>query len=131
MKIPITVVGCAHYTTTALVLLLFQLGCFCLTLLCPRYYWYIDALGASTDIETVGSFNWRMYICLFFAWLVVYLCIFKGIISSGKVMMEWHFYLHESDTGTCCTLHLCIGGVFHGYLPVCCAYHSIFSWCDS
>ena len=50
-----------------------------------RYFWYNSAVGASTDIATGGTFNWKLLLCLFAAWVLIYLCLFRGIESSGKV----------------------------------------------
>ena len=50
-----------------------------------RYYWYTSALQATGDINVAARFNWQMWLCLLLAWVVVYLCLFKGIQSSGKV----------------------------------------------
>lgn len=50
-----------------------------------RYFWYNDALGASDDIGRAASFNWKLFLCLLLAWVVVYLCLFRGIKSAGKV----------------------------------------------
>jgi hypothetical protein len=43
------------------------------------------ALGISSGIDDMGEVKWDMCLCLLFAWIVVYLCICKGIKSSGKV----------------------------------------------
>ncbi|XP_072031705.1 sodium- and chloride-dependent GABA transporter 1-like [Amphiura filiformis] len=40
----------------------------------------------STGLEDMGGLNWQMVLCLFFAWILVYLCICKGVKSSGKVV---------------------------------------------
>ena len=64
----------ATYTVTAL-----SLSPHC------RYYWYTSAAEASEDIGVAARFNWQMFICLLLAWIFVYLCLFKGIQSSGKV----------------------------------------------
>ena len=50
-----------------------------------RYYWYKNTLEATEDISVAGEFNWRVMLTLLAAWFVVYLCMFKGIQSSGKV----------------------------------------------
>lgn len=50
-----------------------------------RYFWYTNALDASESIGDVGGFNWRVFLTLFAGWVIVYLCIFRGIKSSGKV----------------------------------------------
>ena len=50
-----------------------------------RYFWYNDALDASESISYARTFNWKLFLCLLLAWVVVYLCLFRGIKSSGKV----------------------------------------------
>ena len=42
-------------------------------------------LAISDGIENMGIVKWDLCLCLLFAWIVVYLCICKGIKSSGKV----------------------------------------------
>ncbi|KAH3765804.1 sodium- and chloride-dependent GABA transporter ine [Pelomyxa schiedti] len=49
-------------------------------------FFYEDALNLSQDISHVGSTVWAMWGCLFAAWVLTYLCIFKGIKSSGKIV---------------------------------------------
>lgn len=76
---------------------MFQPGLLC------RYYWYNTALEASSDIAVAGVFNWRMLLCLMAAWVIIYLCLFKGIQSSGKVSCQWDnhiFCLHVQCTRT-------------------------------
>lgn len=50
------------------------------------YFWYRNALEISTSIEDTQGVKWKMLLCLIFAWVVVYACIWKGIKSSGKVI---------------------------------------------
>jgi len=50
-----------------------------------RYYWYNRVIRVSDDIGDAGEFNWQLLICMFCAWLITYLCLFRGIKSSGKV----------------------------------------------
>ncbi len=51
-----------------------------------EYYWYQRALAVSVDIEsTGGGLNWKLFGCLFVGWVVTYLCVLKGVKSSGKV----------------------------------------------
>lgn len=38
-----------------------------------------------SSIGEFGGFTMHMTICLVLAWFVVYLCVMKGIKSSGKV----------------------------------------------
>ena len=49
------------------------------------YFWYRQALDVSPNMETPDGIKWKMLLCLIFAWLIVYACIWKGIKSSGKV----------------------------------------------
>ena len=39
----------------------------------------------SDGIEEIGTPKWDITLCLLLAWIVVFLCICKGIRSSGKV----------------------------------------------
>ena len=50
-----------------------------------EYFWYRTTLDISTDVNTPESFNWHICVCLVVAWLLTYLCMAKGIASSGKV----------------------------------------------
>lgn len=38
------------------------------------------------DINTPQSFNWKIGLALVIAWILVYMCMIKGIASSGKVV---------------------------------------------
>lgn len=40
----------------------------------------------SEDINTPEAFNWKIAIALIIAWILVYMCMIKGIASSGKVV---------------------------------------------
>lgn len=40
----------------------------------------------SEDINTPQVFNWKIGIALVIAWILVYMCMIKGIASSGKVV---------------------------------------------
>lgn len=52
----------------------------------PQYYFYHHALQISTGIEDSGiGMNGKLVGCLVFAWVITYLCVVKGIKSSGKV----------------------------------------------
>ncbi|XP_033829244.1 sodium- and chloride-dependent GABA transporter ine [Periophthalmus magnuspinnatus] len=43
-------------------------------------------LEKTETIEDSGGLRWELFGCLFAAWAIVYLCIFKGVKSSGKVV---------------------------------------------
>ncbi|XP_066908674.1 sodium-dependent neutral amino acid transporter B(0)AT3 [Halyomorpha halys] len=51
-----------------------------------QYFWYRTTLMASVDINSPTPFNWRIAIALVIAWILVYMCMIKGIASSGKVV---------------------------------------------
>lgn len=40
----------------------------------------------SKDINTPENFNWKIALALLVAWILVYMCMIKGIASSGKVV---------------------------------------------
>ncbi|VDL32490.1 unnamed protein product [Hymenolepis diminuta] len=49
-------------------------------------YWERRVLGISSGIDEVGVVRWELALCLLLAWIVVFLCIFRGIRASGKVL---------------------------------------------
>ncbi|XP_060520477.1 sodium-dependent neutral amino acid transporter B(0)AT3 [Cylas formicarius] len=51
-----------------------------------QYFWYRTTLMISEDINTPDVFNWKIAIALVVAWILVYMCMIKGIASSGKVV---------------------------------------------
>ncbi|XP_014260324.1 sodium- and chloride-dependent transporter XTRP3 [Cimex lectularius] len=51
-----------------------------------QYFWYRTTLMASEDINSPEAFNWKIAIALVIAWILVYMCMIKGIASSGKVV---------------------------------------------
>ncbi|XP_031416774.1 sodium-dependent neutral amino acid transporter B(0)AT2-like [Clupea harengus] len=50
------------------------------------YFWFRNALDITDSIDETGELNLTMTGCLFAAWAIVCLGMFKGIKSSGKVM---------------------------------------------
>lgn len=48
------------------------------------------ALKVSGGIEEVGSLRWELVLCLILTWVICYFCVWKGIKSTGKVMLT-HF----------------------------------------
>lgn len=50
------------------------------------YYWYYETLGASNNITTVGGIDWYLFGTLIVAWVVCFLCMSRGVESSGKVV---------------------------------------------
>ncbi|XP_034016308.1 sodium-dependent neutral amino acid transporter B(0)AT3-like [Thalassophryne amazonica] len=51
-----------------------------------NYFWYRYTLNITPDIETSGSLQWWMVICVASAWLVIYICFIKGLKSMGKAV---------------------------------------------
>ncbi|XP_077978694.1 sodium- and chloride-dependent creatine transporter 1-like isoform X2 [Glandiceps talaboti] len=49
-------------------------------------FWNRKALGITDDITETGGMRWELAGCLLLSWVVVYLCIFKGVKSTGKVV---------------------------------------------
>ncbi|XP_061585128.1 sodium- and chloride-dependent GABA transporter ine isoform X2 [Cololabis saira] len=45
-----------------------------------------NLLEKTNGIEEVGGLRWELFGCLFATWTVIYLCIFKGVKSTGKVV---------------------------------------------
>jgi hypothetical protein len=45
-------------------------------------------LGKSSGIDDMGSIRWQLALCLLLAWTIVFLCLSKGVQSSGKVRLK-------------------------------------------
>ena len=39
----------------------------------------------SDGVHDLGGMNWQLMLCLILSWILIYLCICKGVKSSGKV----------------------------------------------
>lgn len=51
-----------------------------------QYYWYYKVNRLTNDINDAGSFNWELTLSLLAAWVTCFLCMLKGIKTSGKVV---------------------------------------------
>ncbi|CAL8364543.1 unnamed protein product [Arctogadus glacialis] len=51
-----------------------------------NYFWYRQTLNITPDIETSGSLQWTLVICLATTWCVVYICFIRGIETMGKAV---------------------------------------------
>ncbi|XP_046659256.1 sodium-dependent proline transporter-like [Homalodisca vitripennis] len=49
-------------------------------------YWERHVLHLSEGIEHLGPIKWDLALCLLFSWVIVVLCLIKGIKTSGKVV---------------------------------------------
>lgn len=54
-------------------------------------------LRLSAGLEVPGDLNWEVTLCLLACWVLVYFCVWKGVKSTGKVLLPeggWgHHYL--------------------------------------
>ncbi|KAL0628957.1 Inactive sodium-dependent neutral amino acid transporter BAT3 [Plecturocebus cupreus] len=50
------------------------------------YFWYRQTLNITADINDSGSIQWRLLICLAACWAVVYMCVIRGIETTGKAI---------------------------------------------
>ena len=51
-------------------------------------FWEKYVLNLSDGLEEfgdLGGFGWQLPLCLLFSWVIVFLCLMKGVKSSGKV----------------------------------------------
>ena len=58
-------------------------------------YWENHILGISKGLEHPGMIKWDLALTLLLAWVIVYLCICKGIKTSGKVSRGENAYLND------------------------------------
>uniref|UniRef100_A0A8C5PB53 Transporter n=1 Tax=Leptobrachium leishanense TaxID=445787 RepID=A0A8C5PB53_9ANUR len=49
-------------------------------------FWENRVLGLSDGIEDLGTIRWELAMLLLLAWIICYLCIRKGVKSTGKVV---------------------------------------------
>ena len=52
------------------------------------YFFFRETLNVSESIEETTTWNWKITLCYITAWIVIYVCIIRGIKSSGKVRKE-------------------------------------------
>ncbi|XP_076447177.1 sodium-dependent proline transporter-like [Babylonia areolata] len=49
-------------------------------------FWELNVLEITDGIEDMGTIRWPLFGCLALAWVVVFLCLCKGVKSSGRVV---------------------------------------------
>ncbi|XP_069123002.1 sodium-dependent proline transporter-like [Argopecten irradians] len=49
-------------------------------------FWQRGVLQLSSGIEDLGGLTWHLCVCLLAAWLIMFMCLVRGIHSSGKVV---------------------------------------------
>lgn len=52
----------------------------------PKQFWHNNVLQISNGIDDPGSIQVHLVICLLVAWVLVFLCLMKGVKSVGKVV---------------------------------------------
>ncbi|KFO38489.1 inactive sodium-dependent neutral amino acid transporter B(0)AT3 [Fukomys damarensis] len=50
------------------------------------YFWYRQTLNVTADISDSGTVQWRLLLCQAASWAVVYLCVSRGIETTGKAI---------------------------------------------
>lgn len=51
-----------------------------------NFFYYNSVTLASDDLGNLGQFNWKLFLCILGSWVLLYVCTFRGIKSSGKVV---------------------------------------------
>ncbi|XP_028392715.1 sodium-dependent neutral amino acid transporter B(0)AT3-like [Dendronephthya gigantea] len=50
------------------------------------YFFFRETLNVSESIDETTTWNWKITLCYITAWIVIYVCVIRGIKSSGKVV---------------------------------------------
>ncbi|KAH3833324.1 hypothetical protein DPMN_106630 [Dreissena polymorpha] len=48
-------------------------------------YFYNEVLNVSDGLDDIGGIQWQLALCLLLCWVIVFMCLVKGIYSAGKV----------------------------------------------
>lgn len=74
----------------------------------------------SSGLEDPGPVQWPLALCLLAAWILVFLCMLKGIRSSGKVRGSAGGHWGGCRAGGVGLSRAvpCAGGVLHSHLPL-------------
>ncbi|XP_046333408.2 sodium-dependent dopamine transporter-like [Haliotis rufescens] len=49
-------------------------------------FWRLQVLQVTSGLETIGDLRWTMAACLLITYVILFLCVFKGIRVSGKLV---------------------------------------------
>lgn len=77
-------------------------------------------LEQTSGVDEPGTIRWELCLLLILAWVLIYLCIFKGVKSTGKVretQMVPKAAAYPVETNQ--RVFLLAGGVFHSSVPLC------------
>uniref|UniRef100_A0A3Q2XLE0 Transporter n=1 Tax=Hippocampus comes TaxID=109280 RepID=A0A3Q2XLE0_HIPCM len=69
-----------------------------------NFFWYRETLNITPDIETSGSLQWWLVVCLACNWSLIYICFIRGIKSIGKAV-----YVTTTLPYVVLTIFLCHG----------------------
>lgn len=58
-----------------------------------QYYWYRNALDITMSIDESGGILWHLCLVLLLSWIVVFLCMMRGVESAGKVNAKLYVFL--------------------------------------
>ncbi|XP_027049078.1 sodium- and chloride-dependent taurine transporter-like [Pocillopora damicornis] len=64
-------------------------------------YFEHRVLKLSTALDEPGIVNWDVALCLLLAWIICYLCVFKGVKSTGKVRELSRTCIHRLPRSRC------------------------------
>nr|XP_020747339.1 sodium-dependent neutral amino acid transporter B(0)AT3 [Odocoileus virginianus texanus] len=81
------------------------------------YFWYRRTLNVSADISDSGPVQWRLLLCLAASWAVVYLCVIRGIETTGK--LSWGLSGHTARGSVLGTLGIVWTRRYQAWGPVC------------
>ncbi|CAG0886486.1 unnamed protein product [Darwinula stevensoni] len=98
------------------------------------YYWFRESLDITGSIEDSGGMKWWLALCLLLSWLVVYICIMKGIQTSGKVTYFtaiFPYIVIAVFLGKAVTLPGAKEGLLHLFTPKLEKLGDPFAWTDA
>ena len=58
-------------------------------------YWQLKVLQSTDSFSEIGSIRLELLGSLALAWIMVYLCLFKGLGSTGKVLFLLYFLINK------------------------------------
>lgn len=93
-----------------------------------NYFWYRETLNITDDIETSGSLQWWIVVCLASSWCIIFTCFIKGIDSMGKVSRGVIWLIVVSETVLIFFLCLLQGCLRDCHLPLLGAHHFPGPW---
>ncbi|KAJ8302950.1 hypothetical protein KUTeg_019346 [Tegillarca granosa] len=53
-----------------------------------KEFWQLKVLQISSGLDDVGGIQWHLVVALLVAWILVFICLMKGVKTVGKVMEQ-------------------------------------------